>query len=88
MNLIKPIPFFTSDWPTSTNINPKPSIDFSDNFSPRASSGTTLDLDIGLTLTEMFDDTMDSPRKVDPDDVDSPRTIKTESPLDYLKLST
>jgi len=84
-------PFFTSDWPTttsSTSLNPKPSIDFSDNFSPRASSGPSLDLDIALNLNEMLDDPMDSPRKVDPDDVDSPRTIKTESPLDYLKLST
>jgi len=83
-------PFFT-DWPTTTlsNINMKPSMDFPDNFSPRASSGTTgLDLDIALNLNDMLDDNMDSPRKLDPDDVDSPRTIKTESPLDYLKLST
>jgi len=85
MNLTKRILFFTSDWPTtttSTNVNTKPTMDFSDNFSLRVNP----DLDLALNLNDMLDDTMDSPRKFDPDDVDSPRTIKTESPLGITNI--
>jgi len=93
LNCLKPFhyefnqtnPFFTSDWPTtttSTNVNTKPTMDFSDNFSLRVNP----DLDLALNLNDMLDDTMDSPRKFDPDDVDSPRTIKTESPLGITNI--